>query len=104
MARAWSHSRRCVLTALVATHFLAAQEKTWDQNFQAGVQAFAAGHYPQAVDALTAALQDAQAFPPLDLRLADTTHLLGMSYQFQGKFDSAEPLYLQARSILEANG
>src|ERR1700730_2847346 len=97
MARVWSHSRRCVLTALVATHFLSAQEKkNWDKNFQNGVQAFAAGHYPQAVDALIAALQAAHAFPPQDLRLADTIHLLGMSYQFQGKFESAEPLYLQA--------
>ena len=39
----------------------------------------------------------------LDLRRADTAHLLAMSYQFQGKFDRAEPLYLEAKRILEAN-
>ena len=105
MAHARSHSRRCVLTAFLATYILAAQEKTnWDQDLQDGVKAFATGHYARAVESLTAALQDAQAFPALDLRRADAAHLLGMSHQFQGELDRAEPLYLQAKTIRESNG
>lgn len=105
MACGWSQSWRFVLTALLATHFLYAQQKTnWDDDVRNGFQAFAAGRYGQAVESLTAALQDAEGFPALDLRRSDVAHLLAMSYQFQGKFDRAEGFYLQARSIREANG
>jgi tetratricopeptide (TPR) repeat protein len=105
MTHGWSLSRRCVLTALVATFFLAAQERTnWEAHFQEGAQAFEAGHYAQSIQSLTAALQDAEAFPALDLRRADAAHLLGMSYQFRGDFDRAEIFYLQAKTIRESNG
>jgi tetratricopeptide (TPR) repeat protein len=98
-------SRRCVRIVFLAPLLLAAQERaTWDQNFQAGVKAFAAGHYEEAVDALTAALEGAQAFPPMDLRRADTQQLLANSYELAGKFERAEALYLEARRIREANG
>ena len=64
MTNAWSLSRRCALTAFFATFFLAAQETTkWDEHFQQAAQAFEAGRYAQAIDSLTAALQDAVAFP-----------------------------------------
>lgn len=105
MTHAWSLSRRCVLIVLLATFFLAAQDGTnWDAHFQEGVRSFEAGRYAQAIESLTAALQDAQAFPALDLRCADAAHLLGMSYQFRGDFDRAEKFYLQAKAIRESNG
>src|ERR1700681_174832 len=105
MAHIWSHGRRRAFIVLFAPLLLAAQEKTkWYEHYQDGAKAFAAGHYAQAADALIAVLQDAEAFPPLDLRRADTSHLLGMSYQFQGKLDRAEPLFLEAKRIREANG
>ena len=105
MAHAWSLSRRSAFIIFLAPLILAAQETTkWDHDFQDGAKAFRAGHYDQAVDSLSAALQDAQAFPPLDLRRADAAHFLADSYQFLGKFDRAESLYLQAKSIREANG
>ena len=105
MTHAWSLSRRCTLTALFVTFFLAAQERTkWDEHFQQGALAFAAGRYAQAVEFLTAATQDAEAFPALDLRSADTAQLLGMSYQFQGQFNRAETLLRQAKGVQESNG
>jgi tetratricopeptide (TPR) repeat protein len=111
MAHARSRSRRCALAALLAAHFLAAadflaaqESSKWDQDFGAGVQAYEAGRYAQAIDALTAALADAQEFPALDPRRADAAHLLGMSYQFRGGFDQAEQYYRQARRIRESNG
>jgi tetratricopeptide (TPR) repeat protein len=105
MTHGWSLSRRCALTALFAAFSLGAQEKTkWDEHFQQGVQAFAAARYTQAVEFLTTAIQDAEAFPALDLRRADTAQLLGMSYQFQGQFNRAETLFQQAKAIQESNG
>jgi tetratricopeptide (TPR) repeat protein len=105
MAHAESLSRRCVYTIFLTPLLLGAQETTkWDQDFQEGAKAFRAGHYDQAVESLSAALQDAEAFPALDLRRADAAHFLADSYQFQGKFDRAEALYLQAKKIREANG
>ena len=104
MTHARGLSRRCVFVVCFAP-LLAAQETTkWDQDFQDGAKAFAAGRYDQAVDSLTAALQDAQVFPPLDLRRSHAAHLLANSYEFQGKFDRAEALYLEAKNIREANG
>src|ERR1700692_4719186 len=105
MAQIWSFSRRCVFVVFFAPLLLAAQEKTeWDQHYQDGAKALAAGHYEEAVDCLTAALQDTQAFPPLDLRRSYAAHLLANSYELQGNFDRAEALYLEAKSIREANG
>jgi tetratricopeptide (TPR) repeat protein len=105
MAHILSHCQRLVCVVVFAPLLGAAQEKTsWDQDFQDGVKAYASGNLPQAVESLTAALNDAQAFPPQDLRRADVAHLLGMSYQFLGKFERTETLYAEARSILEANG
>ena len=104
MAYVWSHSRRFACLAFVAPFFLAAQEKAWDRNFQDGAEAFRAGRYAEAVVPLKAALQSAQSFPPLDLRRADIAQLLAMSYQFQGKFDVAEPLFFESKRILEASG
>src|SRR5260370_21527013 len=105
MTHAWSHGRRFALIAFLTPVLVVAQEKTkWEEDFQNGAKAFAAGHYADAVESLTAALHDAQAVPPMDLRRADILHLLGTSYQFQGKVDRAEPFYLEAKSILEANG
>ena len=75
MAHAWSLSRRSAFIIFLAPLILAAQETTkWDQDFQNGAKAFRAGHYDQAIDSLSAALEDAQAFPPLDLRRADAAH------------------------------
>jgi len=103
MTHTWSRSPTCVFIGLFVPLLLAAQEKTkWEQDFQDGAQAFADGHYARAVEALTSALQDAEAFSPLDLRRSDGLHLLAMSYQFQGKFDRAEPLFIEARGIVEA--
>src|SRR5579864_6932814 len=105
MAHAGSLGQRCALIAFLAPLLLVAEQApAWEQHLQAGIEAFAAGRYAQAVESLTDAVQDAQAFPLLDLRRADTAQLLGMSYQFQGKFNRAEPLLLDARSIREANG
>jgi tetratricopeptide (TPR) repeat protein len=105
MAHIWRLSRRCVFVVFFAPLLLAAQEKTeWDQHYQDGAKALAAGHYDAAVDSLTAALQDAQSFPPMDLRRSSAAHLLANSYELQGKFDRAEALYLEAKSIREANG
>jgi tetratricopeptide (TPR) repeat protein len=105
MTHVWRLSRRCALTAVAATFFLAAQERTnWEAHFQEGVQAFEAGHYARSIESLTAALQDAAAFPAPDLRRADATHLLAMSYQFRGDFDRARIFYLQAKAICESTG
>jgi tetratricopeptide (TPR) repeat protein len=105
MAQDWSLSRRCVFVVFFAPLLSAGQETTkWDQHYQDGAKALAAGHYVEAVDSLTAALQDAQAFSPLDLRRSSAAHLLANSYEFQGKFDRAEALYIEAKNIREANG
>lgn len=100
-----SLSGRFVFTLFLAAFLLPAQEETtWDTNFKSGMDALAAAHYDDAAQFLTAALAATQTFSPLDIRRVDTAHLLAMSYQFQGKFDRAEPLYLQAKKILEEIG
>lgn len=84
---------------------LAAQAKPeWSISYREGVTAFAAGHYKEAISFLTAALADAKAVSAPDLKLAQITHVLAMSYQFYGDLAQAEPFYLQAKSILETAG
>ena len=105
MIHTWKSRWNCIFIALLAALSLDAQEITnWDRDLQSGVAAYSAGRYTQAIESLTAALEDAQAFPPFDLRRADAARLLGMSYQFEGAFDRAEALYRQAQKISEENG
>jgi tetratricopeptide (TPR) repeat protein len=82
----------------------AQQSGSWDGNIRDGVAALHAANYAQAVQFLSAAYEQAQAFPSVDLRRANTSHLLAMAHQFLGHFDRAEPLYLESKSISEALG
>jgi HEAT repeat protein len=73
----------------------AADEAAWRRLMEAGEPAKALTH-------LLPALQEAEAFPPTDLRLTITLAALGETYEVQEKFAEAEPLYRRAAGLAEA--
>jgi len=105
MARYSSRGRSLVLTALLIPATLSSAETPdWNNNFREGVTAFSAGHYKDAIDLLTIASEQAKSLPEPELKLAQVSHVLAMSYQFLGDLSHAEPLYLRVQSILEPLG
>ncbi len=104
MAHNLSHNRTFVLTLFLATVALAAEEKPgWDANLKSGVAAVTAGNYSEALECLTAAAEQAKEFPPQDIRQAKSAYMLAMTYQYLGRLDRAEPLYLEAKRVLDAD-
>ncbi|HYL77238.1 MAG TPA: tetratricopeptide repeat protein [Bryobacteraceae bacterium] len=102
MAHTLSHSRTFVLTLFLAPMLLAAQEKPgFDANLRSGVAAVTDGNYGEALNWLTAAAEQAKALPPLDIRQAKSAYMLAMTYQYLGRLDRAEPLYLEAQRVLD---
>ena len=97
--------RSVVFAPLFATLCLPAQDNsTWEENFVRGSEAIRAGRYPEARRILLAALVQARSFGADDVRRAQSNAVLATVYQLQGELKLADPLYLEARAILEANG
>ena len=105
MTRRSTFRRSVVFAALLGVSLLHAEDSvSWQDNFTRGAQAIQDGRYADARQYLLAAQEQASAFPPNDIRRAQTEHVLGNAYQMQGDIRRAESLYLDARSIFEANG
>jgi tetratricopeptide (TPR) repeat protein len=105
LARTLSHGWKFVLGALFTALSLMAQGTTsWSSRLKDGVAAISSGHYEQAVEILTALAEESKSFPPADVRRAKVAFSLASAYQFQGRLAVAEPLYLEAMTLLEAAG
>src|SRR5258708_4753333 len=105
MARSLSHGRNFILGVLCTGLSVMAQGTTsWSSRLKDGVAAIGSGHYEQAVEILTALAEESKSFAPTDVRRAKVAFSLASAYQYQGRPAVAEPLYLEARTILEAAG
>jgi tetratricopeptide (TPR) repeat protein len=105
MARTLSHGRNFILGVLCTGLSVMAQGTTsWSSHLKDGIAAIGSGHYEQAVEILTALAEESKSFPAADLRRAKVAFSLASAYQYQGRLAAAEPLYLEARTLLEAAG
>ena len=77
---------------------------SWDVNYKQGLAAFDAGRYSEAERALTAAVDQAQAFSPVDARFVKSAYTLALTYYVEGQPALAEPLYLEAKKAVESMG
>ena len=77
---------------------------SWDVNYKQGLAAFDAGRYSEAEQALTAAVDQAQAFSPVDARFVKSAYTLALTYYVEGQPALAEPLYLEAKKAVESMG
>jgi len=82
-----------MLVALLIPIPAFAQEVTWEKQFEAGLSAFKEGRLGDAEKLLRDTLEQAKKSPTNDERLAATMFALGVVYQRQAKFSSAEPLF-----------
>jgi tetratricopeptide (TPR) repeat protein len=90
-----------VVCTLLAPGAVVAIGTTWDQDAQAGAQAYLHGNYAAAERHLLAALRTAEEFGPEDPRLALSLNNLALVYHAQGRYDDAEPVYQRAITITE---
>ena len=90
----------CLLTPL----FAASDRSSWDLNFAQGRTAFEAGQYAEAVPFLKTALDEARTVVPHDYRFVESAYTMALTYQVQGQLVLAEPLYLEAKTAVEALG
>ena len=105
MTHLWTLRRSVVFASLFAGCVLLAQDKrTWEDNFLRGAEAVRSGRYPEARQVLLTALEQSRSFDANDLRRASTYAVLATVYQLQGEPALADPLFLEARAILESNG
>jgi tetratricopeptide (TPR) repeat protein len=80
-----------------------AQDKEWDGHMKAANQASMSSNYKKAEKEFQAALARTHAFPPSDLRTAETLTKLATLYTKEEKFTEAETRQKQAVAILEAS-
>ncbi|HTS47088.1 MAG TPA: tetratricopeptide repeat protein [Bryobacteraceae bacterium] len=92
------------LFCLLAPLFASSDGPSWDVNYKQGLAAFDAGRYSEAAQALTAAVDQARVFSPVDTRLVKSTYTLALTYYVQGQPALAEPLYLEAKNAVEGMG
>lgn len=89
---------------LAAPLFAAPATTSWEASYDKGMAAFDAGRYAQAVSPLVASLEQARKMPQPDVRVVKSAHTLALVYQLQGNLAQAEPLFLEAKSGVEAMG
>ena len=77
------------------------QGAKWAGYITAGQQAYQHADYAEAEKQFEAALKEAEAFGPDDVRLATSLNELGLVYRAQGKYAEAEPLFKRALAILD---
>jgi hypothetical protein len=82
---------------------LSAQDREWHKQMQAGSKASASFKYARAEQEFQAALAQTRAFPPTDLRTAETLSKLAALYVRETKFTEAENRQKQAVAIFEAS-
>jgi tetratricopeptide (TPR) repeat protein len=90
----------CLLTPLYA----ASDQPTWDHAYSQGLAAFDAGHYDEALPSLINSLDLARALPSGNAQLVKSAYTLALTYQLQGEPAQAEPLFLEAKTAVEAMG
>jgi tetratricopeptide (TPR) repeat protein len=93
-----------LLFSLLTPLFAAKGEPTWDLAFSRGVAALDQGHQQDALPQLTAALEQARKFVPNDIRTVKSAYVLGLAYQLQGDAGQAEPLFLEAKKMIDTIG
>ena len=76
----------------------------WNENINAGRDAFQMGEYEKAERFFSGALTDAQKLGKTDPRLAQSLNDLAMLYHSLGRLTEAEPLYRKAIGIDEKRG
>jgi hypothetical protein len=81
-----------------------AQDKEWDKHMKAGSKASTSFKLAKAETEFQAALAQTQAFPPTDLRTAETLSKLAALYTKERKFTEAENRQKQFVTIFEACG
>jgi tetratricopeptide (TPR) repeat protein len=87
-----------------AERALWAQDAEWDKHMKAGSKASASFKYAMAEKEFQAALARTHAFPPTDLRTAETLSKLASLYTWrESKFPEAETLQKQAVAVFEAS-
>ncbi len=77
------------------------QGAKWESYITAGQQAYQQADYAEAEKQLEAALKEAEAFGPDDVRLATSLNNLAQLYHAQARYAEAEPLYKRALAIWE---
>ncbi len=73
--------------------------KAWNEDMRAASLAYQQGRYADAERLLKAAMKEAERFGPEDPRLITTLDNLATVYHAQGRYEAAEPLSREARSI-----
>ena len=79
----------------------AAVGTSWDEEAEAGVEAYLHGDYAAAEGHLRTALRMAEELGPEDPLLALSLNNLGLVYYAQRRYDKAEPLYQRAIIVTE---
>lgn len=79
----------------------AARTRAWEERFQAGVAALREEDLPRAERALAQALNEAEGFPPGDVRLTVTLDNLASVLRMEGKNAEAAPLCERTLAIKE---
>ncbi len=77
------------------------QGPKWESYITAAQQAYQQADYAEAEKQLEAALKEAEAFGPDDVRLATSLNNLALLYKAQGRYAEAEPLYKRSLAIDE---
>lgn len=77
------------------------QGANWESYITAAQQAYQQADYAEAEKQLEAALKEAEAFGPGDVRLATSLNNLALLYKAQGRYAEAEPLYKRSLAIDE---
>ncbi len=77
------------------------QGAEWQSYITAAQQAYQQADYAEAEKQLEAALKEAEAFGPDDVRLATSLNNLALLYKAQGRYAEAAPLYTRSLAIAE---
>ena len=101
MAMVRSYVWSVFLCAVLLAGAAAGSVATWDEEAQAGMQAYLHGDYAAAERHLLTALRTAEEIGPEDPRLALSLNNLALVYYAQRRYDEAEPLYQRAITITE---
>lgn len=102
MARYLSPGRSLVFGFLLTALVLMAQQN-WDARVSDGIAALKAGQASEAIQLLLPLVEQAKAFPLEDGRRVESGIALAAAYQYLGRLDQAEPLYLEAIQWLQAH-
>jgi len=104
MTRCGSLGRSFVCAVVLsAVALLGRTPDAWDARLQDGINAIAQGRYVDAVEILTPALEEANAFQG-DSRRTEVMLTLATAYQYHSQLQKAEALFLEAKRLAEPMG